>query len=46
MQYKSHAEYGGLYTTTPVPNPDLVVLGVKFGTIQELLEVEVKPRSG
>ncbi|KAJ7878826.1 hypothetical protein B0H14DRAFT_2567117 [Mycena olivaceomarginata] len=37
--YKSHAEYN-------VPNPDLVALGVKFGTIQEFLETEVKPRFG
>ncbi|KAJ7364833.1 hypothetical protein DFH08DRAFT_1073378 [Mycena albidolilacea] len=44
--YKSHAEYSGLYTATPVPNSDLVALGVKFGTIQEFLETEVKPRFG
>ncbi|KAJ7716319.1 hypothetical protein B0H14DRAFT_2412923 [Mycena olivaceomarginata] len=44
--YKSHAEYNGLYTATPVPNPDLVALGVKFGTIQEFLETEVKPQFG
>jgi len=44
--YKSHAEYSGLFTATPVPNPDLVALGVKFGTIQEFLETEVKPRFG
>ncbi|KAF8185276.1 hypothetical protein K438DRAFT_1973988 [Mycena galopus ATCC 62051] len=44
--YQSHAEYSGLYTATPVPNPDLVALGVKFGTIQEFLEAEVKPRFG
>jgi len=42
--YQSHAEYSGLFTATPVPNPDLVDLGVKFGTIQEFLETEVKPR--
>ncbi|KAJ7621861.1 hypothetical protein DFH06DRAFT_1105227 [Mycena polygramma] len=44
--YQSHAEYSGLYTATPVPNPDLVALGVKFGTIQEFLDTEVKPRFG
>ncbi|KAF7348150.1 NmrA domain-containing protein [Mycena sanguinolenta] len=44
--YQSHAEYSGLYTATSVPNPDLVALGVKFGTIQEFLETEVKPRFG
>ncbi|KAJ6585537.1 hypothetical protein B0H19DRAFT_1109978 [Mycena capillaripes] len=44
--FQAHAEYSGLYTATPVPNPDLVALGVKFGTIQEFLETEVKPRFG
>ncbi|KAJ7214061.1 hypothetical protein GGX14DRAFT_618232 [Mycena pura] len=44
--YESHAEYSGLYTATPVPNPDLVALGVKFGTVEEWLEAEVKPRFG
>ncbi|KAJ7256850.1 hypothetical protein B0H12DRAFT_1112005 [Mycena haematopus] len=44
--YQSHAEYSGLFTATPVPNPDLVALGVKFGTVQEFLETEVKPRFG
>ncbi|KAJ7256869.1 hypothetical protein B0H12DRAFT_1112123 [Mycena haematopus] len=44
--YQSHAEYSGLFTATPVPNPDLVTLGVKFGTVQEFLETEVKPRFG
>ncbi|KAJ7490674.1 hypothetical protein FB451DRAFT_1513475, partial [Mycena latifolia] len=34
----------GLYTATPVPSPDLVALGVKFGTIEEFLETEVKGR--
>ncbi|KAJ7133488.1 hypothetical protein C8R44DRAFT_829312 [Mycena epipterygia] len=42
--YAALAEYSGLYTATPVPNPDLVALGVKFGTIKEFLETEVKPR--
>ncbi|KAJ7506903.1 hypothetical protein B0H11DRAFT_246031 [Mycena galericulata] len=44
--YAAHAEYSGLYTATPVPNPDLVALGVKFGTVEEFLETEVKPRFG
>ncbi|KAJ7769126.1 hypothetical protein DFH07DRAFT_880539 [Mycena maculata] len=44
--FSAHAEYSGLYTATPVPNPDLVALGVKFGTIEEFLETEVKPRFG
>ncbi|KAJ7635531.1 hypothetical protein DFH06DRAFT_1436075, partial [Mycena polygramma] len=42
--FQSHAEYSGLYTATPVPNPELVALGVKFGTIEEFLEQDVKPR--
>jgi hypothetical protein len=44
-QWASHAEYSGLYTDTPVPNPELVALGVKFGTIEEFVEEE-KPRFG
>ncbi|KAJ7095563.1 hypothetical protein C8R44DRAFT_889986 [Mycena epipterygia] len=42
--YAALAEYSGLYTATPVPNPDLVALGVEFGTVEEFLETEVKPR--
>ncbi|KAJ7621872.1 hypothetical protein DFH06DRAFT_767307 [Mycena polygramma] len=42
--YKCHTEYEGFFTETPLPNPELVALGVKFGTIQEFLETEVKPR--
>ncbi|KAF8212728.1 NAD(P)-binding protein [Mycena galopus ATCC 62051] len=34
----------GVYTDTPLPNPDLVALGVKFGTMQEFLQAEVVPR--
>ncbi|KAJ6554161.1 hypothetical protein B0H19DRAFT_1262556 [Mycena capillaripes] len=44
--FASHAEYSGLYTATPVPNPDLVALGMKFSTIEEFLETEIKPRFG
>ncbi|KAJ7704999.1 hypothetical protein B0H17DRAFT_698320 [Mycena rosella] len=44
--YAAHAEYSGFYTATPVPNPDLVALGVQFGTIEEFLDMEVKPRFG
>ncbi|KAJ7770036.1 hypothetical protein B0H16DRAFT_1411184 [Mycena metata] len=39
------AEYNGYYTT-PIANPDLVALGMKFGTIDEFLEVEVRARYG
>ncbi|KAJ7641255.1 hypothetical protein FB45DRAFT_899778 [Roridomyces roridus] len=34
----SHAEYNGLYTSTPVPNPELVELGARLGTVDELVE--------
>ncbi|KAJ7867644.1 hypothetical protein B0H13DRAFT_1897484 [Mycena leptocephala] len=34
----------GLYSTTPVPNPELVALGPKFGTIEEFMGTEVKKR--
>ncbi|KAJ7123602.1 hypothetical protein C8R44DRAFT_704207 [Mycena epipterygia] len=33
-----HSEYNGLYTATAVPNPDLVALGAKFGTMEEFME--------
>ncbi|KAJ7659267.1 hypothetical protein DFH06DRAFT_989949 [Mycena polygramma] len=42
----AHVEFGGLYADTPVPNPDLVALGAKFSTVEEFLELEVKPRFG
>ncbi|KAJ7176063.1 hypothetical protein C8R43DRAFT_974899 [Mycena crocata] len=34
----------GMYPNTPVPNPDLVALGVKFGSIEEFLKTEIVPR--
>ncbi|KAJ6610611.1 NAD(P)-binding protein [Mycena sp. CBHHK59/15] len=34
----------GMYKTTPVPNPDLVALGVKFGTLEEMIQTEIVPR--
>ncbi|KAJ7186442.1 hypothetical protein C8R46DRAFT_935531 [Mycena filopes] len=34
------------YYTTPVPNPDLVALGMEFSTVEEFLEAEVRPRFG
>ncbi|KAJ7621870.1 hypothetical protein DFH06DRAFT_1009680 [Mycena polygramma] len=42
--FASHAEYNGLYPATPVPNPDLVALGAKFGTMEELMDTEMKRR--
>ncbi|KAJ6505548.1 hypothetical protein C8R45DRAFT_1182171 [Mycena sanguinolenta] len=40
------AEFGWYTADTPVPNPDLVALGAKFSTVEDFLEVEVKPRYG
>ncbi|KAK7058139.1 NmrA domain-containing protein [Favolaschia claudopus] len=34
----------GMYPKTPAPNPDLVALGVKFGTLEEYVEEAVFPR--
>ena len=34
----------GMYKDTPVPNPDLVALDVKFGPIDELILTEIVPR--
>ncbi|KAJ7745963.1 hypothetical protein B0H14DRAFT_3117479 [Mycena olivaceomarginata] len=42
--FLAHAEYSGLYGATPVPNPELVALGVKFSTVEEFMETELKPR--
>ncbi|KAJ7777575.1 hypothetical protein DFH07DRAFT_731225, partial [Mycena maculata] len=44
--FAAQAEYSGLYTATPVPNPELVALGANFSTIAEFLETEVTPRFG
>ncbi|KAJ7912411.1 hypothetical protein B0H13DRAFT_2007472 [Mycena leptocephala] len=41
---EAQSAYNGFYTATPVPNPDLVALGAKFGTIEEFLETEMKKR--
>ncbi|KAF7300333.1 NmrA domain-containing protein [Mycena chlorophos] len=42
-RYEFQAQYG-LYTDTPHPNPKLVALGVKFGSMEEFIEQEVVPR--
>ncbi|KAJ7092981.1 NAD(P)-binding protein [Mycena belliarum] len=34
----------GMYADTPVPNPALVALGVKFGTMEEFIKADVVPR--
>ncbi|KAJ7490678.1 hypothetical protein FB451DRAFT_1513481 [Mycena latifolia] len=39
--YAAQAEHDGVFTATPVLNPDLVALGVKFSTVQDFLETEV-----
>ncbi|KAJ7673818.1 hypothetical protein DFH06DRAFT_1318942 [Mycena polygramma] len=40
-----HAKMGA-FPDTPVPNPDLVALGVKFGSIEEFIQTEIVPRFG
>ncbi|KAF7365494.1 NmrA domain-containing protein [Mycena venus] len=44
--FQAHAEYHGLFSATPIPNPDLVALGMKFSTVEEFMETEVKARFG
>ncbi|KAJ7210681.1 hypothetical protein B0H12DRAFT_408378 [Mycena haematopus] len=44
--FMATAEYSGLYTATPIPNPDLVALGIKLSTVEEFMEIELKPRFG
>ncbi|KAJ7617235.1 NAD(P)-binding protein [Roridomyces roridus] len=34
----------GMYNDTPIPNPDLVALGVKFATLEEFIQAEVVHR--
>ncbi|KAJ7724712.1 hypothetical protein DFH07DRAFT_946306 [Mycena maculata] len=34
----------GMYKETPVPNPDLVALGVQFGSMEEFIKTEIVPR--
>jgi hypothetical protein len=42
FQYEYLSTIG--FYETPAPNPDLVALGVTFGTLEEFVETEVKPR--
>ncbi|KAF7357628.1 NmrA domain-containing protein [Mycena sanguinolenta] len=42
--FMATAEHNGLYAATPIPNPDLVALGMKFSTVEEFMQVELKPR--
>ncbi|KAF7336146.1 NmrA domain-containing protein [Mycena venus] len=44
--FEIRSQHGGLFSETQVPNPDLVALGVKFSTMEEVMEVEVKKRFG
>ena len=42
-QYSYQSEIG-MFRDAEIPDPRLVALGVKFGTIQEFVEQEVKKR--
>ncbi|KAJ7092098.1 hypothetical protein C8R43DRAFT_908204 [Mycena crocata] len=42
--FAAQSEYNGFFTATPAPNPDLVALGAKFGTVEEFMQQEVKIR--
>ncbi|KAJ6466346.1 hypothetical protein C8R45DRAFT_486298 [Mycena sanguinolenta] len=42
--FMATAEHNGLYAGTPVPNPELVALGMKFSTVEEFMEIELKSR--
>ncbi|KAK7055573.1 NmrA domain-containing protein [Favolaschia claudopus] len=42
--FEAQAAYDGFYTSTPVPNPDLVALGAKFATVDDFIEAEIKKR--
>jgi hypothetical protein len=42
-QYEFLAKIG-CFNDTPVPNPDLVALGVQFGSMEEFVKTEVVPR--
>lgn len=45
VKLAGHSEFPEAFVT-PIPNPDLVALGAKFGTIEEFMETEVKSRFG
>ncbi|KAJ7772970.1 hypothetical protein DFH07DRAFT_952941 [Mycena maculata] len=40
----AQSEYNGIFTAAQVPNPDLVALGAKFGTMEQFMEKEMKKR--
>jgi hypothetical protein len=42
-QYKFQSEFG-IFRDSVIPDPRLVALGVKFGSLEEFVEKEVKPR--
>ncbi|CAK5278715.1 unnamed protein product [Mycena citricolor] len=44
--FAAHEEHEGFLGGTPIPNPDLVALGVQLGTLEQFLDVEVKTRFG
>ncbi|KAK7014254.1 hypothetical protein R3P38DRAFT_2545188, partial [Favolaschia claudopus] len=41
-QFAAQAAYDGFYTSTPVPNPDLVALGAKFATADDFILTEFR----
>ncbi|KAJ7144494.1 hypothetical protein C8R44DRAFT_916526 [Mycena epipterygia] len=38
------SDNNGMYPDVPVLNPELATLGAKFGTMEEFVEAEIKPR--
>jgi len=44
--FEVRSQNEGLFSKTQIPNPDLAALGVKFSTMEEVMEVEVKRRFG
>ncbi|KAF7345252.1 NmrA domain-containing protein [Mycena sanguinolenta] len=44
--FEVRSESNGLYTETPVPNPELFALGANFGTMDEFIDKEFKKHFG
>ncbi|CAK5270639.1 unnamed protein product [Mycena citricolor] len=44
IQYEFQATRHGLYTETAIPNPELLALGMEFGTVEEFMKQDVVPR--
>ena len=45
LQFAYQSEFG-MFRESDIPDPRLVALGVKFGTLEEFVETEVKARFG